>query len=76
MSSIEDGIVEYRAAGAILALPFFQILKAEALHLASRTSEALAALEEGETVVERSEARIWCSELYPAPWGISGGNLC
>jgi serine/threonine protein kinase/predicted ATPase len=64
MSSIEDGIVEYRAAGAILALPFFQILKAEALHLASRTSEALAALEEGETVVERSEARIWCSELY------------
>jgi serine/threonine protein kinase len=64
MLSIEDGIVEYRAAGAILALPFFQTLKAEALHLASRNSEALAALEEGETVVERSEARIWCTELY------------
>jgi adenylate cyclase len=64
MSSIEDGIAEYRAAGAILALPFFQTLKAEALHLAGRTTEALAALGEGETVVERSEARVWCAELY------------
>jgi predicted ATPase len=64
MSSIEDGIFEYRAAGAILALPFFQALKAEALHLAGRTSEALAALEEGETVVERSEARLWCAEPH------------
>jgi adenylate cyclase len=62
--SIEDGIVEYRAAGAILALPFFQTLKAEALHLAGRTCEALAALEEGATVVERSEARVWCAELH------------
>ena len=64
LSSIEDGIAEYRAAGAILALPFFQTLKAEALHLAGRTSEALAALEEGEKVVERSEARVWCADLY------------
>jgi predicted ATPase/GTPase SAR1 family protein len=64
MSSIEDGIAEYRAAGAILALPFFQTLKAEALRLAGRTTEALAALGEGETVVERSEARVWCAELY------------
>jgi adenylate cyclase len=62
--SIEDGIAEYRAAGAIIALPFFQTLKAEALHLAGRTSEALAALEEGATVVERSEARVWCAQLY------------
>jgi hypothetical protein len=63
LSSIEDGIVEYRSAGAIVALPFFQTLKAEALHLAGRTTEALAALEEGETVVERSEARVWSAEL-------------
>ena len=63
LSSIEDGIVEYRAAGAIVALPFFQTLKAEALHLAGRTSEALAALEEGETVIERSGARVWSAEL-------------
>ena len=62
--SIEDGIVEYRAAGAIIALPFFQTLKAEALHLAGRTCEALAALEEGATVVERSEARVWCAEIH------------
>ena len=63
LSSIEDGIAEYRSAGAIVALPFFQTLKAEALHLAGRTSEALAALEEGETVVERSGARVWSAEL-------------
>ena len=64
ISWIEDGIVEYRAAGAILAMPFFLALKAEALHLAGRTAEALGALEEGETVVERSGARIWCAELH------------
>jgi serine/threonine protein kinase/predicted ATPase/GTPase SAR1 family protein len=64
LSSIEDGIVQYRAAGAILALPFFQTLKADALHLVRRTSEALAALEEGETVVERSGAHVWSAELY------------
>jgi predicted ATPase len=64
MASIEDGINEYRAAGAILALPFFHTLKAEALHLVGRTYEALAALEEGEAVVERSEARVWCAELH------------
>jgi predicted ATPase len=63
LSSIEDGIAQYRGAGAILALPFFQTLKAEALHLAGRTGEALAALQEGGTVVERSEARVWCAEL-------------
>jgi len=64
MASIEDGINEYRAAGAILALPFFHTLKAEALYLVGRTYEALAALEEGEAVVERSEARVWCAELH------------
>jgi serine/threonine protein kinase/predicted ATPase len=64
ISWIEDGIVEYRTAGAILAMPFFLALKAEALHLAGRTAEALGALEEGETVVEKSGARIWCAELH------------
>jgi hypothetical protein len=29
-----------------------------------RTSEALTALEEVEALVERSEARLWCGELY------------
>ena len=61
---IEKGIGDYRATGAILALPFFLALKAAAFHLASRTSEALAAIDEAEALVERSEARLWCVEIH------------
>jgi hypothetical protein len=39
-------------------------LKAEALHLADRPSEALEAIREAETLVKTSEARWWCAELY------------
>ena len=38
--------------------------KAEALHLADRTSEALEAINEAEAMVERFEHRYWCAELY------------
>jgi predicted ATPase len=38
---IEQGIRDYRATGAVLALPIYLGRKAEALHLASRTSEPL-----------------------------------
>jgi hypothetical protein len=45
-------------------VPLFLAFKAEALHLAHRTSEALEAIKEAETLVERSEYR-WCSaELH------------
>ena len=54
---IEDGIRDYRATGSMLALPFYLALKAEALHLADRTSEALEAIKEAEAVAERSEER-------------------
>ena len=63
ISWIEEGIEDYRAA-AILALPFFLSLKARALHLAGRASEALELIEEAKAVVERSEARMWCAELH------------
>jgi hypothetical protein len=33
------------------------------LHLADRTSEALEAITEAETLVVRTEARWWCAEL-------------
>jgi hypothetical protein len=46
ISWIEEGIGDYRAVGSILNLPFFLALKAEALHLADRTSEALEAIRE------------------------------
>ena len=38
--------------------------KAEALHLANRTPEALEAISEAEALVERSEERWWCAEIH------------
>jgi predicted ATPase len=64
ISLIENGIREYRAIGAVLRLPYFLTLKAEALHLADRTVEALEAIREADTLVERSEARWWCADLH------------
>jgi tetratricopeptide (TPR) repeat protein len=64
LSWIEDGIVDWRATGAMLQVPYYLALKAEALHLADRTSEALEAIREAETLIERSEERWWCAELY------------
>jgi hypothetical protein len=45
-------------------MPYLQALKAEALHLSDRTPEALEAIEEAEALVERSEERWCCAELY------------
>ena len=39
-------------------------LKAEALHLADRTSDALEAITEAEALVERFENRYWSAELH------------
>jgi hypothetical protein len=61
---IEDGIGDYRAAGAIVAMPFFLALKAQAFHLAKRTCEALDVINEAEALVQRSGARLWCVELH------------
>jgi predicted ATPase len=61
---IEDAIRNYRATGAMLRMPYFLALKAESLHLADRLPEALAAITEAETWVERSEERWWCAELH------------
>jgi predicted ATPase len=64
ISWIEDGIEEWRATGSILVMPFFLALKAEALHLSDRTSEALEATNEAEALVESSEERWWSAELH------------
>ena len=58
ISWIDDGIDDYRATGSILTIPLSLTLKAEALHLADRTSEALEAIKEAEALVERSEGRV------------------
>ena len=58
---------EYETIGQparCIGLPFLLALKAEALHFADRTSEALEAIKEAEALVERSEERCWCAELH------------
>jgi predicted ATPase len=64
ISRIVDGIEEFRATGALRCVPFFLALKAEALHLADRTVEALEAIREAEGFVERFEERVWRADLY------------
>ena len=48
----------------MVVLPYFLAGKAEALHLADRTSEALESINDAEAVVERSGERWWCAELH------------
>jgi adenylate cyclase len=64
MACLEDGISNYRSSGAVLAVPFYLGLKAEALHLAQRTSEALEVISEAEASAERSAEGSWCAELH------------
>jgi adenylate cyclase len=64
ISWIEEGIDDWRATGAMIALPYHLGIKAEALHLANRTVEALEAIREAEALVARSGERKWCAELH------------
>jgi predicted ATPase len=64
ISWIEQGIEDYRATGSTVAIPMWLALKAEALHLADRTSEALETLREAQTLAERFELRSWYAELH------------
>jgi serine/threonine protein kinase/predicted ATPase len=64
ISWIEQGIKDLRATGALLGMPIFLARKAEALHFAGRTSEALEAISEAERVAERFEQRYFCAELH------------
>jgi hypothetical protein len=64
ISWIEHGIRDMRVTGTTLVVPFRLALKAEALHLADRTSEALEAINEAEALAERFEHRDCCAELH------------
>ena len=64
IASIEDGIADCQVTESLLLVPYWLALKAEASHLADRTSEALEAIREAETLFETSEARWWCAELH------------
>jgi hypothetical protein len=64
ISWIEQGMRDYRATDTVLGLPTHIGRKAEALHLAGRTSEALEAINEVEALAERFENRYWSAELH------------
>jgi len=61
---IEDGLRDTRATGVMLTVPFLLALKAETLHLADRTVEALEAIREADALIERFENRYWSAELH------------
>jgi hypothetical protein len=61
---IEQGIRDLRATGAVLGMPPNLARKAQALHLADRTSEALETINEAEALAERSEQRDCGAELH------------
>jgi predicted ATPase len=61
---IEQGMRDTRAIGTMLTFPYFLGLKAEALHLADHTSEAVRAIREAEALAEEREERWWCAELH------------
>jgi adenylate cyclase len=63
ISLIEDGIRHYRTTGSALAIQYWLALKAEALHLADRTFEALETIRKAEAVAEKFEEQWWCAEL-------------
>jgi hypothetical protein len=64
LSWIEEGIVDWGATGSKISVSYWLALKAEALHLADRTSEALEAIREAQALAERFEERWWSAELH------------
>jgi predicted ATPase len=64
ITRVLDGIDDWRATGSMLLVPYLLALKAEALHLADRASEALEAINEAEAIIERREERWWSAELH------------
>ncbi len=61
---IEEGINGWRATGLAFVVSFWLALKAEALYLANRTSEAFEAIREAEAVAEKTEEGFWRAELH------------
>jgi tetratricopeptide (TPR) repeat protein len=61
---IDDGMRRYQATGSMVIMPYWLAVMAKALHLADRTSDALEAIKEAESLVERSGERWWYAELH------------
>jgi len=81
ISRLEDEIKDYRVAGQTLIVPYYLALKAEALYLANRTSDAVEAIRDAEGMAERFEERWWCAELHRlrgvflAAMGVDEGSI-
>jgi hypothetical protein len=58
---IEDGIRDYQATGAMLRMPYFLALKAEAFYLAARPAKALEAIREAEAKMNNPTDNRRCS---------------
>ncbi len=52
-----------RMSGGVLCWPYLLALKAEPLHLAGRTAEALEVINEAEAIAEQSGELWWCADL-------------
>jgi predicted ATPase len=63
ISWIEDGMEKLRTSGGVLCWPYLLALKAEPLHLAGRTAEALEVINEAEAIAEQSGELWWCADL-------------
>jgi hypothetical protein len=61
---IEEGIRAHQALGYSLNMPYWLVIKAEALYLADRIPEALGTIEKAEAAVENFEERCWSAELH------------
>ena len=61
---IERGIADWVATGATLFIPDYLALKAEGLHFADRSSEALEAITEAEALVARTRECWWQADLH------------
>jgi tetratricopeptide (TPR) repeat protein len=64
ISWIEQGVTDLRATGTVVRLSAHLALKAEALYLADRTSEALEVINEAEGIAQRYEQRYYAAELH------------
>jgi hypothetical protein len=60
---IDDGIRDYRKRRSTLGLSYFLSLKAEALHLAHHTSEALNIITDAQALSDKLGIRWWSAEL-------------
>ena len=61
---IEQELKDLRATSGVLGLPYLLGMKAEALHLADRTTEALEAINEAVAIAERFEHGYYSAELH------------